>query len=451
MSEFGLAEQRPPAPLPPTRSNRVAVIRLAVVVAVGIAVAVIFHGLAVLVVILSLIAMVMLHELGHFMVAKASGMKVTEYFLGFGPRLWSVRRRETEYGVKAIPAGGYVRIVGMTNLEEVPPEDEPRSYRQATFPRRLAVGLAGSAMHFVIAFVLLWSIFAFSGYPVATAVTSKIASVASFAQARSPAEKAGLRAGDVITAVNGHPVRSEASLRKTIEANARTTLRLTVLRNGKSLVLAITPAPAGAVRILGPNNVPERFPGASAHEGVIGVNFATTTIDQTWNPAVAVWKAGASLGSLTKATALGIGQVFSAHGLGNFIHQVATANSSHTSAPAGRASGGGSSSSSNGEFLSTVGAAEVAVQAAHEGVTPLLLILVLINLFIGMVNLFPMLPLDGGHVLIACYERVRSRRGRPYHADVAKLMPVAYLFLAVIVLIGLGALYLNLLRPPTLG
>ncbi len=101
-----------------------------------------------LVVVLALVAMVMLHELGHFATAKWSGMKVTEYFFGFGPRLWSIRRGETEYGVKAIPAGGYVRIVGMTMLEEVDPPDEARSYRQATFPRRLLVAVAGSAMHF---------------------------------------------------------------------------------------------------------------------------------------------------------------------------------------------------------------------------------------------------------------------------------------------------------------
>ena len=91
-------------------------------------------------------------------------MKVTEFFFGFGPRLWSIRRGETEYGVKAIPAGGYVRIVGMTSLEDVPPEDEA-SYREATFPRRLLVAVSGSAMHFIIAFVLLFVMIAFTGTP----------------------------------------------------------------------------------------------------------------------------------------------------------------------------------------------------------------------------------------------------------------------------------------------
>ena len=85
-----------------------------------------------------IILMVMLHEFGHYITAKRSGMKVTEFFVGFGPRLWSFTRGETEYGVKAIPAGGYVRIIGMTNMEEVDPADEPRTFRQGTPGRRMA-------------------------------------------------------------------------------------------------------------------------------------------------------------------------------------------------------------------------------------------------------------------------------------------------------------------------
>ena len=91
-----------------------------------------------LLLVLGIILMVMLHEFGHYWMAKRSGMKVTEFFVGFGPRLWSFRRGETEYGVKAIPAGGYVRIIGMTNMEEVDPADEPRTFRQATPGKRLA-------------------------------------------------------------------------------------------------------------------------------------------------------------------------------------------------------------------------------------------------------------------------------------------------------------------------
>ncbi len=112
----------------------------------------------------------MLHELGHFATAKWSHMKVTEYFVGFGPRLWSIRRGETEYGVKAIPAGGYVKIPGMTNLEEIDPEDEPRTYRRKPFHNRIIVASAGSFMHFVIAFLLAWSAILYFGTPSSSAV-----------------------------------------------------------------------------------------------------------------------------------------------------------------------------------------------------------------------------------------------------------------------------------------
>jgi membrane-associated protease RseP (regulator of RpoE activity) len=117
------------------------------------------------VVIASIIVIVMMHELGHLLAAKRGGMKVTEYFVGFGPRLWSFRRGETEYGIKALPLGGYVKIPGMTNLEEVDPADESRLYREKPFHSRLLVAVAGSAMHFLMAFVLLWVLLAFVGVP----------------------------------------------------------------------------------------------------------------------------------------------------------------------------------------------------------------------------------------------------------------------------------------------
>jgi membrane-associated protease RseP (regulator of RpoE activity) len=148
------------------------------------------------------------------------------------------------------------------------------------------------------------------------------------------------------------------------------------------------------------------------------------------------------LGSLTKATVLGIGQVFSLHSLGSFVHQVATAaNTKQTSS---------SSAVSSSQFVSIVGAVQIGAQAARQNIAELLLILIGINLFVGLVNLFPMLPLDGGHVVIAIYERIRSRKNRRYHADVTKLMPVAYVFLIALLLLGLGALYLNILHPVTL-
>ena len=145
----------------------------------------------------------MLHELGHFATAKWAGMKVTEYFVGFGPRLWSVRRGETEYGVKAIPAGGYVRITGFTSTEEVAAEDEPRAYRKQPFHQRIIVASAGSAMHFLIAFVLALTLSWASG------TTSDNYTVSALEHwkgvATTPAAAAGLRPGDTIVSVDGRP------------------------------------------------------------------------------------------------------------------------------------------------------------------------------------------------------------------------------------------------------
>ena len=146
--------------------------------------------------------------------------------------------------------------------------------------------------------------------------------------------------------------------------------------------------------------------------------------------APAIW-----LASLTRESGVEIGQVFSWSGLHSIAHQVATAAKPR---PTGASSG---ASGNSGGLISIYGAVLIGAQAARQSISELLLILVSINIFVGMVNLFPMLPLDGGHVVIAVYERLRSTRRRHYHADVAKLMPLAYAFLAGIVLLGLlGAL-----------
>ena len=147
-----------------------------------------------------LIAIVMLHEFGHFVTAKWAGMKVTEYFVGFGPRLWSVRRGETEYGVKAIPAGGYVRIIGFTSTEEVPEEDEPRAYRQQPFHQRIIVASAGSVMHFLIAFVLALILVLTFGQ---ATNNYKVAALEHWPGETTPAALAGLKAGDTIVSIDG--------------------------------------------------------------------------------------------------------------------------------------------------------------------------------------------------------------------------------------------------------
>ena len=432
----------PVAPAPvasnTTTSGAGAFLRLIVVVVAGVALAIALDALPVLVVVLALVAMIMLHELGHFATAKWSGMKVTEYFLGFGPRLWSVRRGETEYGVKAIPAGGYVRIVGMTMLEDVDPADEARSYRQASFPRRLLVAVAGSGMHLILAFLLLLSLYAISGAP--TATTPTITGLARFSKGLSPAQRAGFKPGDRIVSVDGRKFVGVDSLATLINKHVGESLTFVISRKGRDLTIRVTPVDGRhVVEQVGGQPIQGANPSGPA-KGIIGVELIGVR-DVAVGPIPAIGRAGKALVSMFGQTFVGLARVFSLHGLGNFFHQVAVA---------GNHQAGGSSSSSGqgqGTILSIVGAVQIGAQAARQDVSLLLYLLAAINLFVGIVNLFPMLPLDGGHVAIAVYERVRSRKGRSYHADVAKLMPVAYVFLLLIVIVGLGALYMNIVNP----
>jgi membrane-associated protease RseP (regulator of RpoE activity) len=416
--------------------------RLAAFVVAGVLLAIAVHGVSVLVVVLAIVAMIMLHELGHFVAAKASGMKVTEYFLGFGPRLWSVRRGETEYGVKAIPAGGYVKITGMTMLEEVESSDEPRSYRQASFPRRIAVAVAGSATHMVIALVLCWSFFVFVG--AASPTRPYIDGLLRFAHGKTPAQLAGLRDGDRFVSIDGKSVTGFHVLETEIGGHAGKVLHIVVDRDGSLVHVNVRPVDA--------RHVTEYIGGQVVHStvkhatGIIGVEL-TSGVEKKVGVLASVPRAFGEFGSLAAATFQGLAQVFSFHGLSQFAHSVATAGSTHAgSASAGSGASGGSGSSSP-EIMSILGVIQAGSQAATVDPGWLILLLADINLFVGLVNLFPMLPLDGGHVAIAVYERIRSRRGLRYHADVLKLMPVAYVFLAFIVVLGLGALYANIVQP----
>lgn len=421
--------------------------RLIAVIVGAIVLADVLHGFPVLIVVLALVAMVMLHEFGHLVTAKLSGMKVTEYFLGFGPKLWSIRRGETEYGIKLIPAGGYVRIIGMTSAEKVDPADEPRTYRQATFPRRILVAVAGSTMHFVMALVLLWSLFTFAGIP--TATTAQVQAMTTFVGQSSPAQAAGIHVGDEIIAINGHHFANPTDVVNYIEARPGQLLTVEVLRNNHDVTVHVRPQLRSTIKVRTTNNKVETLaPANSSPKGAIGVEIKYLTTNETTNPAVAVQRAGSMLVSMTGQTFAGIGQVFSIHGLSAFFDNVKTASQHATSSTS--SSSTSSSSSNSGQLLSIYGAVELGAQAAQQDVPLLLYLLVAINLFVGIINLFPMLPLDGGHVVVAIYERLRSYRGRAYHADVTKLNPVIYLFVVFILVMGLAALYANIVQPVSL-
>jgi membrane-associated protease RseP (regulator of RpoE activity) len=397
----------------PDPEQRASVARLVAVMVAVVLAAVVTHTTSVLIVVVALVIMIMLHELGHLVTAKLGGMKVTEYFLGFGPRLWSVRRGETEYGIKAIPAGGYVKILGMTNAEEVDPADEPRTYRQRPFHNRLLVAVAGSAMHGVMAFVLLWGLFVFIGAPQGNAVA--ISGFAPLAHGADPARSAGLQPGDVVVRVDGAAVRSASVLQKVIEQNAGTPITLVVSRRGADRTIVVTPQAAA---------------GAKGHIGVlIGAPVVRS------GPVESVGKAGQLFGRVVTGSFAGIGQVFSASGIQNYVHDLTSAKAASQAAKTGD------------RPQSIYGAARIAVQGAQAGATQLILVLVTIIIFVGIINLFPMLPLDGGHVVIAVYERIRRRRGRMYHADVNKLTPVVWAFVLLLGFVVVTSLYLDITHP----
>ena len=187
--------------------------------------------------VVGLLISVFLHEMGHFVTARRTGMKVTQFFMGFGPRLWSMQRGEVEYGIRALPLGAFVRIVGMNNLDECDPADEPRAYRAQSYPKRLLVITAGSLMHGVIALVLFFGVYATSGRYSETGdvlVTSPPA-------ANSPAQESGVVMGDVVREIDGIAISTrEQFIEQIVSKQPGQTVPVVVERAGKPVLLSVT-------------------------------------------------------------------------------------------------------------------------------------------------------------------------------------------------------------------
>ncbi|MDA8342197.1 MAG: M50 family metallopeptidase [Actinomycetota bacterium] len=411
----------------PGRSSRRALVELVVVLSALSAVLVLAGAGDVLVFAACVVAMVMLHELGHLLAAKRGGMKVTEYFLGFGPKLWSVRRGETEYGVKALPLGGYVKIPGMTALEEVDPADEERSYRSRPFGARLLVAVAGSAVHMVIAFVLLVVVLVAIGTPRSDQVA--IEGFVPLSTGVTPAQRAGLQPGDVVVAADGRPVAGNATLLSSvIRSHPGTPVTLVVERNGVRRTVQVTPVDA---RSLGEA---VSGTGATTNDGAIGVQLGSPLV--TVGPLAAVGHSFSELGSVTAASVAGVGHLFSPAGMVSRFDQVVSSKAADAAAANGT------------RVQSIVGVVQTGGQAVHAGIYPVLVILITINVFFAVFNMLPLLPFDGGHVAIAVYERIRTRRGRPaYHADVAKMMPFTVAVIGFVAVLFATSLAVDLAHP----
>ena len=388
--------------------------------------------------ILVLMAVIMLHELGHLAVAKRCGIKVTEYFVGFGPRLWSFRRGETEYGIKPVMLGGYVRIIGMNNLEAVPDADEGRTYRQQAWYKRVAVSLAGPAVHFIIAFVLFFVVYGVVGQSTAQ---PRIAGVETLANGdRSPAQIAGFQVGDRILSIDGRPANPWDKLVTYIQSKPGVPLSIAVQRGASRITLTATPADASKIVFKDAHGaITSPAPGGKPI-GLIGLE--PTIVNVPVGPLTALGRSATSLGSAVRATILGVGHIFSPHALTSIGHQVVTGNSG-----AAGAAGSSTSPQNPNRPVSMIGIGRLATQAASNGLATVLGLIIMLNLFLGVLNLIPLLPFDGGHIAIAIYEGIRSRHGKRYWADINKMMPATYALLLVLVFLMLSGTYLDLTHP----
>lgn len=369
--------------------------------------------------VLAILAVVMAHEGGHFIAAKLSGMKVTEFFVGFGPRLWSMRKGETEYGVKAIPLGGYVKIIGMSNLErDIDPADESRTYRQQSYPKRMIVAAAGIAMHFVIAVIVLTFAWTVVGVPNYNAATTTVGDISRLSTGQSPAQKAGFQVGDKIVSYDGITVHDWLELPAYIRARPNQDITFVVERDRKPVTLTAKP---------------EAVTQDGATTGYIGIGAKVAT--EKVNPAVGLVRGVRDTGDIAWRSILALGSFFSPHSLGNYA-KLMTGNSTNQTKAQADAS----------RPVSIVGVARIAGQAADTGILNVLQLFVVFNIFLGVFNLVPLLPLDGGHLAIATYERIRSRKRR-YQADVAKMLPFTAAVIVVLVMLGGVSIWLDIFRP----
>ncbi|HJV04521.1 MAG TPA: RIP metalloprotease [Actinomycetota bacterium] len=364
----------------------------------------------VLLFVLGVLVMILAHEAGHFLTAKWFGIKVEEFFVGFGPRLWSFRRGETEYGIKAIPAGGYVRIAGMNPFQEPAPEDRDRVFTAKPAWQRAIVLVTGSLTHFVLAFVTLVVIFGVVGEPVrfrpqVVAVERRLDGLP------SPAFEAGMRPGDQVVAVAGRPVDYE-TFSRAVTGNVGREVTLVVERDGSQVRLRMEP-------IL--SEVEGRRIGRL---GVVVSPGAVLARDRA-GPVETVQRSAELTGRMVVGSFQAIGRVFGPEGIGR-LGELLAGDTRRVDDPVG-----------------IVGAARVSGQAVQAGqFDSFLLLFAFFNVFVGIVNLLPLPPLDGGHLAVLGWESLTGRR-----VDPRKLIPITAVVAGFLILFTISMLYLDVVRP----
>lgn len=441
--------------------------------------------LGVVIFVVAILASIGLHELGHMIPAKAFGGKVTQYFIGFGPTVWSKQVGETEYGVKAIPLGGYVKIVGMlppgaeelvevesgavaagepqafrvrksntgmfTQLisdaraaewELVGPEDSERLFYRMAWWKKVIVMAGGPTVNLVIAFLIFSGVFATFGNPADIRSNTVIDQVnacvlPSFDSGRvctpeevrtspAPARAAGMRAGDRIVSFNGTPISSWKQVQGFVKANGTRQAEIVVERDGRDVALTVTPA------VRPPTSAGQK---ADTKVGFLGV--VPVTERATGGPLYTLRQMGTMTVDVVQSLVTLPAKVW---GVAKAIVGVEQRD------PQGPVSivGGGR--------LAGETAAETSIDTTSKLVS-LLLLVAGFNFFIGMFNLVPLLPLDGGHIASALWEAVRrgwarvTRRPDPGYVDAAKLLPIAYVVASVLLVMSLVLIVGDLVVP----
>jgi membrane-associated protease RseP (regulator of RpoE activity) len=393
-------------------------------------------GAGIIIFAVALLLSVMLHEAGHFVTAKLFGMQATDFFVGFGPTVWSFTRGETEYGVKAFPLGGFVRITGMTTMDDVDPAVEPRSFRGKPGWQRVIVLGAGSFMHFTIALVLLWLVafgIGINGHfsesatsasiTVLPCVPPKAADNCTASDPRSPAELAGLRGGDKIIAIAGTPIRNWTQMAAAIKSQqAGKPVSFTVVRDGRQFTQLVS------------------LTLVSWHKGpYLGVE-PTDPVEAYQQPGLlgSISYAGTEFGSITASSVHAFAEIPKA------IPYLFSPNRANTP---------------GGQVGSVVGAAGVTGQVVAAGIgwqqkiVDVLLIIISVNIFVGLFNLLPLLPMDGGHIATVLYERARSVVARLRHrpdpglVDIRRLIPVSVGVFGVLVAFSLLLIAADIINP----
>ncbi len=355
---------------------------------------------------------VLVHEAGHFVAARATGMKATEFFLGFGPRIWSFRWGETEFGVKALPLGGYVRIAGMNDREWVHPADLDRTYREQAFWKKSVVVLSGVTLNVVLAFFLLFGLFWATGVVESTTTVARVSPEISEGVA-SPAAEAGLRSGDTLTAIDGVVISDWDQAVDVIMTRPGKAVVIDLVREGERRATSATlgsyhPVTGEAVGFLGVSPGSRRVP-------VSPVRAAGLATRAEW--------------SIFTGTLEAIGRILRPESLIEL----------------GGALAGRSDVADEIRPVSPIGLVQIGTQATRVGIGNMVFLLAVVNVTLAIFNSLPLYPLDGGHFAVAVYEKLTGRR-----VDARRLIPVAVAVVMLMVFLGLVAVVLDIVNPLTL-